>query len=193
MNKTAFFFLLAAPASSFCFGFSDIVNWTGTGSNRAAMVLDWNDGTADRSLAWGFRWDGTKTAEDMLRAIDGNDPRLTLSFTFYSGLGYALTQATYDRDLNGTPEHDEGGFNAGTPGYWAYYIGNSPTAVPTWSSSDFGISGVTLENNDWDGLSWAPNFVDGPPADPQAAPVPEPLTFFALAGLLAISRKRQPR
>lgn len=174
------------------FGFGDIVNWTGAGQNEAALVMDWNDGTAVHSYAWGYRWNGSATAEQMLRDIDTADPRLTLGFTFFNGLGYALTAAEYDLDLDGTPEHNEGGFNPGSNGFWDYYVGGPSTSLPSWSESNFGISSVTLSNDDWEGMSWAPDFVGNPPANPVAAPAPEPLTLIGLGiGLVALRRRKQ--
>jgi len=54
------------------FTFDDIEYWVGTGSNRAALVIDWNDGKNHQSLAWGYRWDGTAYGADMLMAIAGS-------------------------------------------------------------------------------------------------------------------------
>ena len=41
------------------FEFNDIKQWVGEGTNRCAVVVDFNDGgTGDRSFAWGYRWNG---------------------------------------------------------------------------------------------------------------------------------------
>ena len=38
------------------FEFNDIKQWVGEGTNRCAVVVDFNDGgTGDRSFAWGYR------------------------------------------------------------------------------------------------------------------------------------------
>ena len=50
----------------------NIEYWVGAGANRAALVLQWNDGLTPVSVAWGYRWDGTATGVDMLRAIAGS-------------------------------------------------------------------------------------------------------------------------
>ncbi len=195
MNKSLSsfsFLLLSGFAGAQTFGFSDIVNWTGTGTNRAAFVLDWNDGTVTRSMAWGFRWTGSATAEQMLRDVDANDPRLTLGFTLYSGFGYALTAASYDLNLDGTPEHDRDGFALGTTGYWAFYNGGPSSTLPSWTSSNFGITSVALVTDDWEGLSWAPDFNAVNPATPVAAPVPEPATL-AMVGLGVLVLRRRTR
>src|ERR1035438_5012145 len=61
--------------------------WTGTGTNRAALVVEWStpeslaDTTvpppiADKSLVWGYRFNGTATAAKMFTAIVAADLRL---------------------------------------------------------------------------------------------------------------------
>ena len=81
---------------------SDIVYWVGEGSNQVVMAVNW----ADTALAWGYRFDGTKTVNDMMDEIAAADPRFS-----YTMDGYYLN------DIN---------FNAGsrtlaiTPGnYWS--------------------------------------------------------------------------
>lgn len=74
--------------------FSSIQYWVGTGQNEAAFEIDWNDGSADSAMVWGYRWDGTATGEQMLDAIAAADPRLYAEVStpdeFGSGLGTAL-------------------------------------------------------------------------------------------------------
>ena len=52
--------------------FDQIQYWVGSGQNRAALVLQWNDGGNPVSLAWGYRWDGSASGLDMLRAVAGS-------------------------------------------------------------------------------------------------------------------------
>ena len=71
----------------------DIQFWIGTGDQRAAMVVDWDDSTStDEALAWGYRWSGTATGGDMLQAILAADDRLyaklDASSTQVFGFGY---------------------------------------------------------------------------------------------------------
>lgn len=93
----------AAPIT----GFDDIDYWVGSGTNQAALVIDWNDGVSPVSLAWGFQWDGAATGWEMLTAIAAADSRLTLvvhpDFDAVFGLYYDVTGANV-------------GFVAGTPG-----------------------------------------------------------------------------
>ena len=66
--------------------FSDIKVWVGTGSNQAAFVVDWNNGSTTESLAWGYRWEGAATGEDMIRAIAGANVGLYATVGHFDGL-----------------------------------------------------------------------------------------------------------
>jgi len=87
--------------------FNDVQFWTGTGTNRAGLVIEWStpeDFTgstvpapiADKSLVWGYRFNGSKTAEQMLDAVVATDPRFYVIKKYFSfgvviyGLGYHL-------------------------------------------------------------------------------------------------------
>ncbi|MBQ3950723.1 MAG: T9SS type A sorting domain-containing protein [Bacteroidales bacterium] len=105
---------------------SDILYWVGEGSNQVVMAVNW----ADTALAWGYRFNGTKTVNDMMNDIATADPRFS-----YTMDGYYLN------DIN---------FNDGsrtltiTPGKY-------------WSSSNNGIMDAgmsqTLANGDFE--KWA--------------------------------------
>lgn len=58
---------IASPLLAETFGFEDIGLWVGDGPNHAAMVIDWGD----EQVAWGYRWSGSATSQDMLLAIAG--------------------------------------------------------------------------------------------------------------------------
>ena len=114
--------------------FDSIQFWTGAGTNRAALVIQWNDGASPVSLLWGFRWIGEARGIDMLKAIAGStvsrddgqstflpdtstgaDPRLALSLINYS-FGKAVEALVFtDRDVVRTQ-------NDWSTGYWEYSI-----------------------------------------------------------------------
>lgn len=65
----------------------DIQFWTGSGTNRAALVVEWSapelfTGTsvpapmADKSLVWGYRFNGIATGLEMFNAVVAADARL---------------------------------------------------------------------------------------------------------------------
>src|SRR5436190_24241983 len=58
------------------FAFTDIQYWVGSGTNQAALVIDWNLPAGNQTLVWGYRWDGTATGGQMLNAIVNADARL---------------------------------------------------------------------------------------------------------------------
>lgn len=85
--------------------------WAGSGTNRAAMVIEWNSPelfnqtavpgpVANKTMVWGYRFNGTTTGTQMLDAILGADPKLYVMVndefgsTFVVGIGY-------NRDGNG--------------------------------------------------------------------------------------------
>src|SRR5712671_2394496 len=86
----------SAPTAHAAFTFSDIQYWVGTGANRAAIAIDWSDGSTNPpALVWGFRWNGIATGRDMLRAVVTSDDRLFAKFggstgseSAVYGLGY---------------------------------------------------------------------------------------------------------
>lgn len=72
LTLTALLGAAQADAAVASFGFGDIQNWTGTGANQAMLIIDWKNGAAPQSIAWGYRWDGAATGADMLLAIAGS-------------------------------------------------------------------------------------------------------------------------
>ena len=187
MKKLALLLILASPAA-FALDFSGIQNWTGTGSNRSAFVLDFKDGTP--ATAWGFYFTGGAKGYDMLTAIDAANPDLSIEYGSDPTFGFFPTRFTYgSRSLSG--------FDAGTPGYWAYYTADGTSSQPSsWTFSGVGASSRTLADGSWDGWTWAPapDYAATPPnADIiPAAPVPEPATLLVLSlGGLALLRRRR--
>jgi hypothetical protein len=85
----------------------DIQLWTGSGTNRAALVIEWNSPelfnqttvsapVANKTLVWGYRFNGQATGTQMFTAILASDPKLYAvaeeSFgTFIVSIGYNLS------------------------------------------------------------------------------------------------------
>ena len=79
---------------------SDIAYWVGEGSNEAVMAVNW----ADTALAWGYRWNGTATVEDMMNHIAAADPRFSFTGTgFLNDINYIDTAAGMTTPLGITP------------------------------------------------------------------------------------------
>jgi hypothetical protein len=110
--------LLLASASLFvasstpAITLDDIQVWSGTGTNRAALVIYWiapevPNGTvvpnpvAEKSLVWGYRWNGVATAENMLDAVAAVDHRLFAVISPPSAFGTFPYALGYDLNNNG--------------------------------------------------------------------------------------------
>jgi hypothetical protein len=86
---------------------NDIQLWTGSGTNHAALVIEWNSPeifnnttvpapVATKTLVWGYQFNGTATATEMFNAVLASDHRLYAVVnntygTFVEGLGYNLS------------------------------------------------------------------------------------------------------
>ncbi len=201
-------------------GLDDIEFWVGTGSNRAGLVIDWNEGPSPQALAWGFRWDGEATGWDMLTAIAGQtdvytwnedsqdfdvdpiygaDPNLTVRATHFD-FGPMVDGFEYESDDLSHPD------TATAPNWWAYWV--SEDGVEWHEPVDehgFGLGATDriLSDGDWDGwgfeLDWnvwpAENAPENPTPVPSSGspPIPEPagLTGLGLALTVILRRRRR--
>jgi hypothetical protein len=95
-------------------GLSDLNYW-GSGSNHAGLVISWNDGKSNSTLAWGFSWSGSKTVWDMLNFLATTDPHLFARIDSATQYGPALFGLGYDGNGNGifsvTGAQDSNGSN----------------------------------------------------------------------------------
>ena len=161
----AFILIPASSIAALITNLDDIQNWTGSGSNRAGLVIQWNDGQTPASLAWGYRWNGSATGEDMLKAIagswqlaDGNDPATIISSG--SGSDGRLTLGIYDYGwgtaVNSISFSDSGVNRTRADwasGYWEYFnVGGTFDTPPNGDPNTFlGTSSYpgTVPNSDW--------------------------------------------
>jgi len=169
------------------FNFDDIVYWVGTGTNEAAFLVQWNDSKNPDALVWGFRWNGTATGEDMLKAIAKTDKRFfTLLYqgtqfgSAIGGLGFDLdgqgsvglynngnvTYPLYPVDgIINTTAYDFDNYTAiDANDHWgsAWYSGYWSYWVKDPTDAEFGYSGLgassrELVNGSWDVWNFNPN------------------------------------
>jgi len=187
------------------FTFDDIQYWVGTGANRAAMAVDWSDGsTTPAALVWGFRWNGTAMGRDMLTAIVKADHRLFAKLGGSSGnevavygLGYdannddqfAISDDTSFDSSSGIAFGSAPFFSAAstnpsdyysegwTFAFWHYGIAASdPFNGGTWQDSPTGMKYRVLADGAWDSWTFTPTFNFASFAqNPQSATRPPPL------------------
>lgn len=173
--------------------FDDIQFWTGTGTNRAALVIEFQSGTNTLSVAWGYRWDGDKVMQDMLFALAGriagaqqaplpdqdSDPRLSVNVGYFDGYGFYINSMSYvPSGLGGgwplsplsiADDYFVSGAYAGI-----YFLPGSGTWTgdPMIYSESDGLPTLQIDNGGWYGVV----HTDGPPAYPFSQPVGAPVT-----------------
>lgn len=222
MTKTLLFAALAASLAPALLpatisSFDDIDFWTGTGSSRAALVIDFKDGTARESFAWGYRFDGNPSGASMILDIVAADPSLSMTHSGSATSDFFFSSLSYSGD--GSHDRTSGDFLVFPDEYigWHYFISGGTaggaaaagggTSLPaTWlesgvgaAESSFGSPGRLLDDGAWD--AWAFVQYDGsfnPTESPSAtvdAAVPEPsVAALLIAGLLILVAKRvRPR
>jgi hypothetical protein len=165
--------------------FDDIQTWVGTGSHKSGFVVDWNVNGTDYSLAWGYRWDGTVTAEQMIRDLAAANVGIYATIVEDAMWGNYITGIGFDLNQNGTfgassPMNGSLSFSNGVatlanygavdstrtatdPGdYYRESGGDSfwgywtnDAAIQNWESSFVGISTRNLVDGSWDGFSFA--------------------------------------
>jgi hypothetical protein len=138
---------IGAKAQTLVQSFDDIEFWTGSGPNRSALVLQWNDGGTPTSLAWGYRWSGNATGIGMLKAIagmttvtppgdpttilgtsTGSDSRMTLTMERY-GFGDSLFSIGFNDGNQNRTRADW------ATGYWAYSVFGGNFSYPTYDAN----------------------------------------------------------
>ncbi len=97
---------LSVPEGEFTFDM--IESWSGEGSNRAALVIQWNAPQETNALVFGYRWDGLATGADMVRAVVADHPQLygLIQYTNVSSPtdplgGYTINGFGWDCDSDG--------------------------------------------------------------------------------------------
>ncbi|MDE5887665.1 MAG: hypothetical protein K2H46_08775 [Muribaculaceae bacterium] len=113
-NKTTIAsFLLAASltANAFVVDWDKIRFWSGEGPNKAALIVQFDDGGEEKAYVWGYRWDDgaePPSGEDMFRAIASNCNDLYLFTQFTGWMGNTVCGIGYSQDnaIAGYIEYD---------------------------------------------------------------------------------------
>ena len=189
--------------------FTDILFWAGSGTNAAALVLQFptvvGTGTSAQaaepaSIAWGYRWNGADRFESMLfaltgvivggpQAVAGSDPRLAVDVSYYGPeWGYFVNEITYDQIGLGagwTPiERRIGPYDPDTGEYPAQYQLDSAAGRWTGAPLDYSTTGIAttpLVPGGWYGFVQADGSAATISFSQPVAAVPEPSTLMLLA------------
>lgn len=89
------------PANAAAFTFSDIKNWTGEGSNSAALAIKWTG--SENTLVFGYHFDGEKTGEQMILDVAANNPRFYILEQTGTTYGSAIGGFGWDVNTDDTP------------------------------------------------------------------------------------------
>lgn len=152
-------------SSASAFTFDDIHYWIGEGTNQAAVVLDWNNGQPNSSIAYGVRWNGASTnMTEMLKRIAHDDRRLNVAMspgyygTSLDGFGYDVDNDGGFFDLAQGLATDADDFVCiSGDGVWPAYYYWAATFIhdpvfrteSNWDYCEYGIDGSFLENGVW--------------------------------------------
>lgn len=174
----------------------DITTWIGSGTSRAALVLDFDDTSAlAPARVWGYRFNGTPTAESMFRDIVTMDPNLYAKIVNFS-FGDAINGLGYDADGDGFALSDATAFGLGgivelspsaasegatavdvddfyresffVSGFWHLALAaTSPYDGGVWTSAPVGMSDQVLADGMFIGFTFDGDFssFDGTPFD----------------------------
>lgn len=95
---------LSAAILDTTFSFNDIKFWVGEGTNQAALVISWHDGseTNPDHMVWGYKWPTGETRKglDMIKAIAQADRRMAILIQNTGTLGFTIDGIGYDANPN---------------------------------------------------------------------------------------------
>lgn len=119
--------------------FDRIQHWAGKGSNRAALVIDFQDGKTEKAFVWGYRWDGQASGEDMVRAIAAASKSLTVMVQYTGAMGTTFDGAglSPDRGLTDVLVYDfEKAQTASSFNFFSPSTSMGQTAAPGYAAQD---------------------------------------------------------
>lgn len=78
-----------AAYNPMAFTFADVQTWFGSGTDSAAVIIDFNNGTDTASFVWGFRFNDSIDALALADSIAANDVNLSVnSGSAFNGITY---------------------------------------------------------------------------------------------------------
>lgn len=148
---TLLFFVFITQFAFAQFTAEDVKFYVGEGDQTAYMVIDFKDGTDDRSYAWGFRYNASEnpTFQDILETVELEEPTFEIDQT-----GGFLNDIIYNNHSG----------LSGDPDWWSTWSGSSSTTF----EMNGGI-GEVVENGMWYGCSYG---FSNPMAEAPVTPIP---------------------
>ena len=135
--------------------------WIGDGSNSIVATFKWClDEDAGIGIAYGYRWNGTASIQDMLTDIAAADSRFSVTFSGSMINQCSFSDGTYNLSL-------------AVPGYCMYVMG---TAFPS-GIQDALIPNTTFEFEEWGDCYPFPTTTPIIPVENPNIPVPEEATI----------------
>ena len=92
---------VSLTANAFVIDWDKIEHWAGEGPNKAALVVQFDDGGEEKAYVWGYRWtedNGQPSGEDMFRAIAAGCSDLYLFTQFTGWMGNTVCGIGYSPD-----------------------------------------------------------------------------------------------
>lgn len=119
---------LSATGASRTIDFDKIKYWAGdpAGTNRAALVVQFNDTHDNRAFIWGYRWNGTASGEDMVRAVTAQSSSLLVLVQYTGSMGTTFDGAGISADRANLADYVEYDFEkAKTASAFDFYHANT--------------------------------------------------------------------
>ncbi len=136
--------IVTFSAGSFVIQWDKIEYWAGSGSNKAALVVQFDDGGAEKAYVWGYRWTDDSvhpSGEDMFRAIATECPDLYLFTQFTGPMGNTVCGIGYsdNNTISGYIEYDFDSAREDPCISFNWFSANTllgQTSVPGWDTPD---------------------------------------------------------
>jgi len=93
---------LGAKGQTLVQSFDDIQFWTGNGTNRSALMIQWRDQKTPGTLVWGFQWSSNTTLDTMINTLASYNLGLYARVDSEGSLGTGYFGFGFDTGLDGS-------------------------------------------------------------------------------------------